>query len=444
MVFEGVKKAISKFLSRGDYEKAVEDFVKDLEKELIKSDVNLKVVVEVSKNIKRRALDEEPPVGVSRREWFISIVYEELVKMLGGDARGVQKPSKKPWIMLLVGLQGSGKTTTAAKIAYYYKLEGYRVGLVCADTYRPAAYEQLKQLGDSIGVLVYGEPGSSDSIAISKKGVEYFVNKGFDIIIIDTAGRHHKEEALLDEMKKISEEVKPDEVMLVIDAAMGQQAYNLAKAFHDVTPIGSITVTKLDGSAKGGGALSAVAATGAKIKFIGTGEKIDELEVFNPKRFIARILGLGDLESIIEKIQRLKIEFTEKDLEDMLTGKINMRLIYKQLVNIRKLGPLGKILQSIPGLGFKIPFDIDSKELEKKVSRWIAAINSMTYEELDNPDIIDKKRMRRIAMGAGIDVENVKELLKQYDLMKKISKQIGRRRDLLKSLENFDKIFRIK
>ncbi|MEM0355131.1 MAG: signal recognition particle protein Srp54 [Desulfurococcaceae archaeon] len=444
MVFEGVKKAISKFLSRGDYEKAVEDFVKDLEKELIKSDVNLKVVVEVSKNIKRRALDEEPPVGVSRREWFISIVYEELVKMLGGDARGVQKPSKKPWIILLVGLQGSGKTTTAAKIAYYYKLEGYRVGLVCADTYRPAAYEQLKQLGDSIGVLVYGEPGSSDSIAISKKGVEYFVNKGFDIIIIDTAGRHHKEEALLDEMKKISEEVKPDEVMLVIDAAMGQQAYNLAKAFHDVTPIGSITVTKLDGSAKGGGALSAVAATGAKIKFIGTGEKIDELEVFNPKRFIARILGLGDLESIIEKIQRLKIEFTEKDLEDMLTGKINMRLIYKQLVNIRKLGPLGKILQSIPGLGFKIPIDIDSKELEKKVSRWIAAINSMTYEELDNPDIIDKKRMRRIAMGAGIDVENVKELLKQYDLMKKISKQIGRRRDLLKSLENFDKIFRIK
>lgn len=444
MVLEGLKKAVSKFLSRDDYEKAVEDFVKDLEKEMIRSDVNLRVVVDVSKTIRHRALEEEPPIGISRREWFINIVYEELIKIFGGDTKTVVKPAKKPWVILLVGLQGSGKTTTAAKIAYYYKLEGFKVGLVCADTYRPAAYDQLRQLGESVGIIVYGEPKNDDALTIAKRGVEYFANKGFDIIIVDTAGRHHKEDALLDEMKKIREGIAPDEVMLVIDATMGQQAYSLARAFHEVTPIGSITVTKLDGSAKGGGALSAVVATGARIKFIGTGEKIDELEVFNPKRFIARILGLGDLESIVEKVQKMKIEFTEKDFEDLVSGKINMRLIYKQLINIRKLGPLSKILQSIPGLGFKIPFDIDSRELEKKMAKWIAAINSMTYEELENPEIIDKRRMKRIAMGAGVDVEDVRELLKQYEMMKKFSKQLGRRRDLLKNMGNLEKLFKPK
>jgi len=433
MVFEGLRRAILNFLKRDKYEDAVNEFIRDMQKELLKSDVNVKLVAEITSRIKQRALEEKPPPGVPRRHWFITIVYEELVKLLGGDKKPSIRPSKRPWVILLVGLQGSGKTTTAAKIANYYKYEGFKVGLVAADTYRPAAYDQLKQLGDQIGVPVYGNPGSSDAVKIAIEGTKYFAERGFDIVIVDTAGRHHKEDALLEEMKQIYESVKPDEIMLILDASTGQQAYNIAKKFHEATPIGSIVITKLDGTARGGGALSAVAATGATIKFIGTGEKIDELEMFNPPRFVSRILGLGDIESLVESVKRAQIEFTEKDLEDMLTGKINMRLIYKQLVNLRKLGPLRKILQMIPGLGIKLPLEIDSKELEIKLEKWIAIINSMTYEELDNPDIIDKSRIKRIARGAGVDVEDVKELLKQYEMLKKLTRRV--KKSDLKKLE---------
>ena len=437
MVLEGVRKALSKFLrSDREYREAVKQFIKDLQKELIKADVNVKVVFELTKRIRERALEEEPPPGITRKDWLVTIVYEELTRLFGGEKAPSIKPPKKPWIMLLVGLQGSGKTTTAAKIAYYYKLEGYRVGLIAADTYRPAAYDQLKQLGDQIGVPVYGEPSNKDAVAIARNGVKFFKEKGFDIIIVDTAGRHHREEDLLKEMRDIAKQINPNEVVLVIDAAIGQQAYNIAKKFHESTPIGSIVITKLDGTAKGGGALSAVVATGAVIKFIGTGEKVDELEVFKPPKFVARILGIGDIEGLVEKVRRVRIEFTEKDLEEMLSGKLNMRLIYKQLISIRKLGPLRKILQMIPGFGLKIPLDIDlsAKQAEVKMKKWLAVINSMTYEELDNPEIIDRRRMKRIALGAGVDVEDVRELLKQYNTMKKLLKQLRRRRDLLDKL----------
>lgn len=437
MVLEGVRKALSKFLrSDREYREAVKQFIKDLQKELIKADVNVKVVFELTKRIRERALEEEPPPGITRKDWLVTIVYEELTRLFGGEKAPSIKPPKKPWIMLLVGLQGSGKTTTAAKIAYYYKLEGYRVGLIAADTYRPAAYDQLKQLGDQIGVPVYGEPSNKDAVAIARNGVKLFKEKGFDIIIVDTAGRHHREEDLLKEMRDIAKQINPNEVVLVVDAAIGQQAYSIAKKFHESTPIGSIVITKLDGTAKGGGALSAVVATGAVIKFIGTGEKVDELEVFKPPKFVARILGIGDIEGLVEKVRRVRIEFTEKDLEEMLSGKLNMRLIYKQLISIRKLGPLRKILQMIPGFGLKIPLDIDlsAKQAEVKMKKWLAVINSMTYEELDNPEIIDRRRMKRIALGAGVNVEDVRELLKQYNTMKKLLKQLRRRKDLLDKL----------
>lgn len=433
MVFDGIREALRKFLSREKYEEAVNEFVKELQKELIKSDVNIKLVAEISSKIRQRALSESPPPGVPKKHWFITIVYEELIKLLGGDRKPSIKPPKKPWAILMVGLQGSGKTTTCAKLAYFYKLEGYKVGLVAADTYRPAAYDQLKQLGDKIGIPVYGEPGELDAVKIAKKGVDFFVSKGFDIVIVDTAGRHHREDALLEEMKQIYEAVKPDEVVLVIDATMGQQAYNVAKKFHESAPVGSIIVTKLDGTAKGGGALSAVAATGAQIKFIGTGEKVEDLEVFKPARLISRILGLGDIESLVESVRRAQIEFTEKDVEQMLSGSLNMRLIYKQLVNLKKLGPLRKVLQMIPGFELNIPFEVDSKELDEKLKKWISIINSMTYEELDNPEIIDRQRMKRIAYGAGVDVKEVRELLRQYELVKKMLKSL-KRKDILKKL----------
>jgi len=433
VVFEGIKEALRKFLGHEKYEEAVNEFIRDLQKELIKSDVELKLVSEISSRIKQRALSEKPPIGVSRKNWFITIVYEELLRLLGGEKKPVVKPSKKPWIILLVGLQGSGKTTTAGKLAYFYKLEGYKVGLVSADTYRPAAYEQLKQLGEKIGVPVYGEPGGQDAVDIARKGVEYFVQRGFDIIIVDTAGRHHKEEALLEEMREIYKLINPDEIMLVLDATIGQQAYSIAKKFNESTPIGSIVVTKLDGTAKGGGALSAVAATGARIKFIGVGEKIEDLEVFKPQRFISRILGLGDVESLVESVRKMQLEFTEEDAKKIIEGKLNLRLVYKQLVSLRKLGPLRKVLQMIPGFEYKLPMEIDSKELEKRLDKWIAIINSMTYEELDNPEIIDKSRMKRIAYGAGVSIDEVRELIKQYEAMKKLVKTL-RRKDLLKKL----------
>jgi signal recognition particle subunit SRP54 len=433
LVFEGIRDALKKFLRREKYEEAVNEFIRDLQKELIKSDVNLKLVSEISSRIRQRALNEKPPPGVSRKNWFITIVYEELLNMLGGDKKPNIKPAKKPWVILLVGLQGSGKTTTAGKLAYFYKLEGFKVGLVAADTYRPAAFDQLKQIGDSIGVPVYGDPNEVDAVAIAKRGVEYFVQKGFDIVIIDTAGRHHREETLLEEMKHIYEAVKPDEIILVIDASIGQQAYQIAKKFHEATPIGSIIVTKLDGTAKGGGALSAVAATGARIKFIGVGEKIEDLEVFKPSRFIARILGLGDIEGLVESVKRMQVEFTEEDAKKLIEGKLNMRLIYKQLVSLRKLGPLRRVLQMIPGFELKLPIEIDHKELEKKIDKWIAIINSMTYEELENPEIIDRSRMKRIAYGAGVSIDEVRELLRQYEAMKKLLKTL-RRKDVLKKL----------
>ncbi|MGC9011646.1 signal recognition particle protein Srp54 [Thermogladius sp.] len=431
MVLDGLRRIVRNFMESREYEASVNEFVKELQKELIRSDVNVRLVMDLTKKIKERAAEERPPPGLTRRDWFLSIVYEQLVNLFGGPEKPQVKPPKKPWVVLLVGLQGSGKTTTAGKLAYFYKLEGYKVGLVAADTFRPGAYEQLKTLGEIAGVPVYGEPGSKDAVSIAVRGVEFFREKGFDVIIIDTAGRHHREEDLLAEMEDIAGKVRPDEVVLVLDASIGQQAFEVASKFHNKTPVGSIIVTKLDGTAKGGGALSAVAATGARIKFVGTGEKIDELEVFDPKRFVARIMGLGDLEGLLERVKKAKVELSEKDVEDILEGRVNMRIVYKQLVSLRKMGPLRKILEMIPGLQVRMPVEVDSKTLEEKMEKWLAAINSMTYEELDNPEIIDKSRIKRISYGAGVDPEDVKALLKQYEAVKSISRQLKRQKNLL-------------
>ncbi len=438
---EGLREGLKKFLrSTSSYEKAVNEFIRDLQRTLIKADVNVKLVFELSQKIKKKALEEEPPPGISRRDWFVKIVYDVLSEFFGGDIEPRVTPPKTPYVILLVGVQGSGKTTTAAKLALYYKERGYRVGLVAADVYRPAAYDQLKQLGEKIRVPVYGEPGSKDAVGLAKRGVEYFLNKKFDIIIVDTAGRHGygEEEYLLKEMKETAEAIKPDEVVLVIDAAIGQKAFDLAKRFHEATPIGSIIVTKLDGTAKGGGALSAIAATGARIKFVGTGEKIDELEVFNPRRFVARLLGLGDIEGLLERVKKVEeLVEAQKRLEAMLSGKLTLRDIYHQIIGMKKLGPLRKVLEMIPGFSFMNLGDEQLKMSEEKMNKWLAIINSMTYEELDHPEIIDRSRIRRIAIGAGVRVEDVKELLNQYFTLKKMLRQLKRGRKLKNLFKGF-------
>ncbi|MEB3779315.1 MAG: signal recognition particle protein Srp54 [Desulfurococcales archaeon] len=437
-MLEGLRSAVAKFLKGGGtYQRAVEEFIRDLQRELIKADVNVKLVFQLTRRIKERAVKEEPPPGASRRDWFIKIVYEELSSLFGGEREPTLEPRKLPWIMLLVGVQGSGKTTTAGKLALYYIRRGYKVGLVSTDTYRPGAYEQLRTLALKAGALFYGEKsGRAEDIA--ERGVADLTSRGAEIIIVDTAGRHGygEEESLLAEMKSIADRIKPDEVILVIDASIGQKAYDLASRFHKAAPVGSIIVTKLDGTARGGGVLSAVAATGAEVKFVGTGEKLEEIEPFRPTRFIARVLGLGDLESLLERIKALEeAREVEKAAEDMLKGKMNMRIVYRQLKAMRKMGPLGRILQMLPGGGLLTQLDNEKLRVgEEKIDKWLAIIESMTYEELDNPDIIDRRRIRRIAMGAGVKPDDVKELLNYYKNMKTLMKRLKRDRRLLKRL----------
>ncbi|PVU76971.1 signal recognition particle protein [Acidianus hospitalis] len=444
-MLDNLRDAVRKFLTgSSSYDKAVEDFIKELQKSLISADVNVKLVFSLTNKIKERLKNEKPPTYIERREWFIKIVYDELSNLFGGDKEPKVIPDKIPYVIMLVGVQGTGKTTTAGKLAYFYKKKGFKVGLVGADVYRPAALEQLQQLGQQIGVPVYGESGEKDAVGIAKRGVEKFLNEKMEIIIVDTAGRHGygEEAALLEEMKNIYEAIKPDEVTLVIDASIGQKAYDLASKFNQASKIGTIIITKMDGTAKGGGALSAVAATGATIKFIGTGEKIDELEVFNPRRFVARILGMGDIETILEKIKEVEnYDKMQKKMEEVISGKgkLTLRDVYNQLIALRKMGPLSKLFQLLPGIGMlgQIPED-QLKVGEEKMRKWLAIMNSMTYEELDNPSIIDKSRMRRIALGSGTEIEDVKELIEHYNLMQRTIKMLKRRKkDVEKLLGQF-------
>lgn len=435
---EVLKDLVTSFLKGGEsYERSVEEFLRELQKTLIRADVNLKIVSELTSRIREEAFKSKPPPGVLRREWFIKIVYEKLTELFGSEGKASITLSKQPYIMMLVGIQGSGKTTTAGKLALLYKKLGYRPGLITTDTYRPAAYEQLMQIANSIGVPFFGDKNSSDPVSIAVQGVGKLVNEfKCNVIIIDTAGRHGygSEEKLLDEMRQLAEAIRPDEILLVIDAYIGQKAYDLAKRFHEYTPIGSIIVTKLDGTAKGGGALSAIAATNARIKFVCDGERLEDIEAFDPKKFVSRLLGLGDLESLLKKFEALEErEEIERRLERiMASGKISLRDIYLQLQSIKKLGPLKKVFELIPGLSFMASVSDDMiKSSEDKIDKWISIINSMTYEELDDPSIIDRRRMRRIALGSGTSVSDVEELLRYYEQLRRLMKDLRRKKGLL-------------
>ena len=438
MGLERLRSAVASFIKGGgSYADAVNSFIKELQKSLISADVNVKVVLQLTKEIREEALRSEPPPGVLRREWFVKIVYDKLVELFGGEAPDII-PKKLPWTVMLVGIQGSGKTTTAGKLAYFYKKRGYRPGLITTDTYRPAAYDQLKQIAEAIGVPFYGEKNGKDPVAIALRGIKELRRTSVNIIVIDTAGRHGygKEEYLLKEMEDLAKNINPDEVMLIVDAYIGQKAYDLARRFHEKTPIGSIAITKFDGTAKGGGAISAVAATGASIKFVGEGEKLEELEPFNPKKFVSRILGLGDLETLIEKFKALEEseELEKRWSKAILTGRLTLRDLYAQIKSLRKLGPLRKVLQMIPGLSM-MPIDDEKLQVsEEKMEKWLVIMDSMTYAELDNPHIIDRRRINRIARGSGTSPEDVKELLRYYETTKKLLKSIKRRKGILSKL----------
>lgn len=422
---EMLRKAISRLTSASSVDKrVVEELVRDLQRALLIADVNVELVQSLSENVRRRALEEKVPSGISRKEQLIKIVYEELVKLLGEEAAKLSIP-KKPYVIMMVGIQGTGKTTTVAKLANYLKKSGYSVGVVCADTYRPGASEQLQQLLRGRDIPVYWEE-SRDAVEIARRGVEKLRERGIEVILIDTAGRHRSQETLMEEMKQMQKAVKPDEIILIVDATIGQQAGTHAKAFHDATPIGSIILTKIDTSAKGGGALSAVASTGARIKFLGTGEKIEDIELFNPRGYVGRLLGLGDIEGLLEKIRLAEVEISEQRAKAFLKGEFTLEQFVKQLREMRKAGPLSKLLSKLPIPGMpEIPREA-AAQAEKQIDKWSAIIQSMTSEEKADPHILNSSRIKRIARGAGVSERDVKTLLKQYKMTKKLMKAAKR------------------
>ena len=408
-------------------EATIKELVRDIQRALLQSDVNVHLVLELSKKIENRAFHEKLPPGLSRKEHLIKIVYDELTKFLGEKPAKIPVEVGKTNVLMLVGIQGSGKTTTSVKIARFLKKRGIKSALVCADTYRPGAYAQLKQLANLAGVPIYGDENLKDPIKIAKEGVKKFSEEKYDAIIVDTAGRHKDEKSLIEEMKILAETINPNHIMLVVDGTIGQQAIVQAKAFNEATKIGSIVVTKLDGSARGGGALSAVAAVNAPITFIGTGEKIEDIELFDPPRFVGRLLGMGDLKWLIEKAKEAEITMPEKKAKAILSGKFTLEELYEEIEKVRRLGPLSKIFRMIPGLGFQLD-DSMLQLTEEKIHGWKAIIQSMTKEERENPKILNASRIKRIARGSGRSEKEVKELIRQFEATKKMMKSLKRRR----------------
>ena len=402
-------------------EATVKELVKDFQRALLQADVNVALVMELSQNIQRKALDMKLPPGISRREHIIKVINDELTNFVGETPQELKIIPGKQNVLMLIGIQGSGKTTHSSKLARYFQKRGLKVALICADTFRPGAYSQLKQLAESIKVPFYGEPDTKDPVALSKRGVEHF--KDTEVVILDTSGRHKEEETLIKEMQQIEAAVNPHEVILVLDGTIGQQATAQASAFKEATDIGSIIVSKLDGTARGGGALSGVAATGAPIKFIGTGEKVDDLEAFIPSRFIGRLLGMGDIEGLIAKVKEAEAPVSEKDVMAMMSGKFSLQDMYNQFEAMQNMGPLQKVLGMIPGFSYQMPTD-EVENAEERLVRWKVMIQSMTQDEKDDPKKLNRSRIQRVARGSGTDEREVRELIKQYNTMRKMLKQM--------------------
>jgi len=410
-------------------EKAIKELVKDLQRILLAADVNVNLVLEISKRVEERSLNEVLPPGISRRDHVIKVLYEEITRFLGDKpAKLTLEPAKTTTIML-VGIQGSGKTTSTVKLARFYQKRGLKIAIICTDTFRPGAFEQLKQLADRVNITTFGVKGENNPEKIARQGLEVFHKEDFDVIIVDTAGRHKNEKDLMEEMRRLSDAIKPDEIMLVIDGTIGQQASTQAAAFNQATPIGSIYLTKLDGSAKGGGALSAVAATGSKIKFIGTGEKIEDIEQFVPANFVGRLMGMGDIQALVDRVKEAELNLPKGKTKEILSGKFTLKDMYDQMIAIRKMGPLKKIWSMVPG-GYNLPEDM-ADVAEKRLDSWRFIIQSMCKQEIENPKIIDSSRTRRIARGSGRSEKEVKELLSQYATMKRMLKSMKRQQSRL-------------
>lgn len=419
--FESIFK---KLTGRGKLtESNIQDALKEVRRALLEADVNYKVVKDFIESIKVKALGEKVLSSITPGQQFVKIVYDELTSLLGSKSQEVKFSSIPPTVWMLVGLQGSGKTTACGKLAKFYRKKGRRPLLVAADVQRPAAVEQLKILGKNIDIPVFSS--NQNPVKICEDSVEEAKDKGFDLMIIDTAGRLHIDEHLMDELRQIKKKVEPEEVLLITDAMTGQDAVNIASSFEEKVGLDGIFLTKLDGDARGGAALSIKAVCGKPIKFIGVGEKLDALELFYPDRMASRILGMGDVISLVEKAQEaISLEEAEKLEKKLRKESLTLDDFYQQLQQIKKMGSLDSILGMIPGLGAKalkgLSFD------EKALTKVEAMINSMTKDERRKPQIIDGSRKKRIALGSGAKIQEVNNLLKQFFMMQKMVKNINK------------------
>ncbi|HEX9916534.1 MAG TPA: signal recognition particle protein [candidate division Zixibacteria bacterium] len=401
----------------------IRDSLREVRKALLEADVNYKVVKKFIDDIQEKSLGEKTTRSIRPGEQIIKIVYDQLCELLGGKVEELKYSLKPPTVFMLVGLQGSGKTTACAKLAKYIKKKGRNPLMVAADTYRPAAAKQLEVLGKTLNIEVFSS--GKNPIEISKKAVNKARQEGFDLVLLDTAGRLHIDEDLMQELCQIKKEVSPSETVLVVDAMTGQEALNIAQTFDQRVGLDSIFLTKLDGDARGGAALSIRAMAGKPIKFVGIGEKLDQMELFHPERMASRILGMGDVVSLVEKAQEvISVEEARKLEEKLKKESYTLEDFYEQLQQIKKMGPLESILKMIPGLGGKALQNVQVDD--KSMNRVEAMINSMTPEERKNPYILDGSRKKRVAKGSGTSVQEINRLVKQFFTMQKMIKDLGK------------------
>ena len=396
----------------------VQEVVKQIQRSLLEADVEVDLVMELSDAIKSRALDEEPPGGTSARDHVLKIVYEELVELVGDST---ELPLESQTI-LLAGLQGSGKTTTAAKMAWWFAKKGLRPAIIQTDTFRPGAYDQAKQMAGNAEVDFYGDPDGDDPIQIARDGLE--ATDDAEVHIVDTAGRHALEEELITEIEEIDSVVDPDTRLLVLDAAIGQGAKDQAQRFEEAIGVEGVAITKLDGTAKGGGALTAVNETDSSIAFLGTGETVQDIERFEPNSFISRLLGMGDLKQLSERVERAMEETggedDDWDPESMLEGSFTLKDMQKQMETMNKMGPLDQVMDMIPGMGGGMMDQLPDDAMDvtqERMREFNVVMDSMTEQELEEPRSISASQVERIARGSGTNTERVNELLEQHKMM---------------------------
>ena len=428
MIFEGLsdklQDALSKLKSKGKLtEKDVKDAMREVKLALLEADVNFKVVKDFIKKVQERCVGQEVMSSLTPAQHVIKIVNEELTSLMGDVQSKVMISSKPPTIIMMVGLQGAGKTTTSGKIGSYFKKQGKKPLLVACDIYRPAAIKQLQVVGEKLDIPVFNMGDKESPVNIAKAGLSHAIKNNNDLVIIDTAGRLHIDEDLMNELKSIKSEIKPHEILLVVDSMTGQDAVNVSQSFDEALGLDGVVLTKLDGDTRGGAALSIRAVTQKPIKFIGMGEKLDDLEPFYPDRMASRILGMGDVLSLIEKAQESMDLEKAKELENKIKKQdFDFEDFLSQMEQIENMGPLDKILGMIPGMG-NIKDQLGDVDLNgKEMKRTKAIIQSMTLEERRKPEILNASRKRRIAKGSGTSVQDINRLVKQLNEMKKMMK----------------------